>query len=80
MALLLFWKNIKHSFNNEESFGKIIVIYFVHYINKVILFSILDNYSDHIYQLHNGPEGQIKTNKVLVGSEYGEKDIIHSNF
>jgi len=44
------------------------------------LFSILDNYSDHIYQLHNGPEGQIKTNKVLVGSEYGEKDIIHSNF
>jgi hypothetical protein len=75
MPFLLFRNNIKNSFNNEESFGKIIVIHFVYYINKVILFSILHNYADHIYQIYNGPEGYIKTNKSLVGSEHGVLDI-----
>lgn len=57
--------------------GKIIVIYFVYYINKVILFLLLHNYADHICQVYNGPEGHLENNKSVVGSEHGEKDIFH---
>ena len=73
MPLLLFRNNIKNTFINEESFVKIIVTYFVYYIHKVILFSIIHNYADHIYQVRNGPEGYLKTNKT----EHGGLDITH---
>lgn len=41
------------------------------------MFSIPHDYADHMYEVYNGPEGHLKTNKSLVGSEHGENDIIH---
>lgn len=40
----------------------------------LILFRILHNYTDNIYQVYNGPEGHLKTNKRLEGCEHREKN------
>jgi hypothetical protein len=40
------------------------------------LFSVLQDYADHISQAYNGLEGHLKTSKSLVDCEHGE-DITH---